>query len=122
MNAYTLSMRVAPNDTVKDRLQRCVMATLPPSARASAPDIEEVVARNTLVAHAHKFKFECTGCGECCRSADNIFISPSDLFRMSRAPNMKVHASTPPMCLRPRLSINADRNAWLSLLLFSCKE
>ena len=39
------------------------------------------------------FKFECTGCGECCRSADHIFLSPYDLFNMSRASALAVRAA-----------------------------
>lgn len=35
-------------------------------------------------------RFSCTMCGECCRSADNIIISPLDMFLLSRAPSLHV--------------------------------
>ena len=33
-------------------------------------------------------RFECTGCGECCRTADNLFLTPHDVFLMARAPGL----------------------------------
>ncbi len=36
-----------------------------------------------------EFQFSCTMCGECCRSADNILITPLDLFRMTRCASLR---------------------------------
>ena len=30
------------------------------------------------------FQFACTMCGECCRSADNLLLSPHDIYEMTR--------------------------------------
>jgi len=97
MNSFTLSLRAdSTSDTVRRKLKHCVSA-LQPNPHASnqpgapqPPDIEDVVSRHEVVGLRTKFKFECTGCGECCRNVDHIFISPADIFRMSRAPNAKV--------------------------------
>ena len=36
-----------------------------------------------------EFQFSCTMCGECCRSADNILVTPLDLFRMTRSVSLR---------------------------------
>jgi len=35
-----------------------------------------------------KFRFHCNGCGDCCRNRDDIYLSPSDLFKMSKHQRM----------------------------------
>ena len=110
MNAYTLSLRAdGDNDLVRKKLRRCVelMQPVAERARETAPDIEDVIARHEVVGLNDKFKFECTGCGECCRQVDHIFLSPADLFRMSRSPNMKVRACRR-SCVAATIGAGAD--------------
>lgn len=90
LNAFTLSLRAdGDNDVVRRKMKRCV-ERLQPTPQQAAPDIEDVISRHDVVGLHDTFKFECTGCGECCRNVDHIFLSPADLFRMSRSENMAV--------------------------------
>lgn len=103
MNAWTLSLRETPNATIEQKLKTVVQVVSaqgamnrakalgkpPPSAPPAVPDIEDVLDRHAMLKASDDFKFQCTGCGECCRHADHIFLSPADIFNMSRAPGME---------------------------------
>ncbi|GMI03329.1 hypothetical protein TrRE_jg11617 [Triparma retinervis] len=51
-------------------------------------DIERLLSNHRLLGTGEEFKFNCTGCGECCRTADNILLTPYDLFNMTRSENL----------------------------------
>lgn len=51
-------------------------------------DVEEVASGTVLMKLNDKLKFGCTMCGECCRSADHIMLSPHDLWLMTRSTAM----------------------------------
>ena len=48
-------------------------------------DIEEILSSNTMLSSNDRVGFSCTMCGECCRHADYIFLSPVDIWRLLRA-------------------------------------
>ena len=51
-------------------------------------EIEDLLAHHQMVSRDVNFKFQCTMCGECCRQADNIFLTPTDIWRMARTPSL----------------------------------
>merc|ERR1712146_684584 len=51
-------------------------------------EIEDLLAHHQVVSRDVNFKFQCTMCGECCRQADNIFLTPTDIWRMARTPSL----------------------------------
>ena len=51
-------------------------------------EIEDLLSHHQMVSRDTNFKFQCTMCGECCRQADNIFLSPTDIWRMARTPSL----------------------------------
>ena len=51
-------------------------------------EIEDLLSHHQMVSRDTNFKFQCTMCGECCRQADNIFLSPTDVWRMARTPSL----------------------------------
>jgi hypothetical protein len=53
-----------------------------------AKDIEDLLTHHTVLSGSDKANFSCTMCGECCRHADYIFLSPVDLWRIMKAPSM----------------------------------
>ena len=63
-------------------------AAAAPSAAASAADIESLLSNHTVLSRSDALDFGCTMCGECCRHADYIFLSPIDVWRLLRAPAM----------------------------------
>jgi hypothetical protein len=102
-NAFLLSLKETESAEVRKQLKECytMAAQAPPAAPGQqpppgqpgmvpgqVPDMEDFLQNNQVVGYKEKFKFECTGCGECCRSSDHIMLSPYDLFRMTREPNM----------------------------------
>ena len=56
-------------------------------------DIESLLANHSVLSTSSKFKFSCTGCGECCRTSDNILLTPYDIFNMSRSENVAATTS-----------------------------
>ena len=53
--------------------------------RAHTREIEDLLSHHDLVDNSHNFKFQCTMCGECCRQADNILLTPIDVWLMARS-------------------------------------
>ena len=47
-------------------------------------DIEEALSLHSIKTLQDPFQFSCTMCGECCRTSDNIMLTPLDIFDMSR--------------------------------------
>jgi hypothetical protein len=108
INALVLSYKMRASEDVKQRLAQVVTivseqaraasgpgagagaAAAPADPATQVPDVEDIAAMHEVSRYGDRFKFECTGCGECCRSADHIFLSPFDLFNMSRAENLQV--------------------------------
>lgn len=87
-----LSLKEKHTPEVQRKLQECIQlgSRKGPNAPASVPDVEEVMNKHVMLNYdTDKFKFECTGCGECCRTADHIMLSPYDLFTMTRTGTMQ---------------------------------
>jgi tetratricopeptide (TPR) repeat protein len=101
-NAFLLSLKETESKEVRKQLTECyTMASQPPPGPpgqqppgqpglipGQVPDMEDFLANNQVIGYKEKFKFECTGCGECCRTSDHIMLTPYDLFRLTRAENM----------------------------------
>jgi hypothetical protein len=128
INALVLSLKLRPNPDVRTRLQQLLAfvseqasdaaggasgavggagapaTTVPAASTRPVPDVEDIVSMHMVSRYTDKFHFECTGCGECCRSADHIFLSSFDLFNMSRARNLEVvfWLRTPAKCVGAR--------------------
>jgi hypothetical protein len=119
INVYVLAIRENPaNDMARSRLEAVrtpvpgsgspaadpSKAPVPPKAQSvasTATDIEDLLDHHELVTRSKNFKFSCTMCGECCRNADNILLTPVDIWLMSRAPGMgNVHGVGTTMRLR----------------------
>jgi len=95
-NAFMLSLKEKESAEVRARLQECLQVhahaaanTEQQSTNAPSADIEDYLTNNKSMAYSQKLKFECTGCGECCRSSDHIMLTPFDIYMMTRAPNME---------------------------------
>ena len=58
------------------------------STVTAVAEIEDLLAHHQMVSRDVNFKFQCTMCGECCRQADNIFLTPTDIWRMARTPSL----------------------------------
>jgi len=97
LNAYIMCTKETSADAdfvVKKRLDTCLKKLRQFSlqgADTSVPDIEDMLSKHSVLAPQDNFKFQCTMCGECCRTSDYIFLSPYDIFHMTRSPNMVVH-------------------------------
>jgi len=63
----------------------------------SVGDIEDLQRAHTVLGAAQPTGFSCSQCGECCRTRDNILLSPLDIFLLSRAPALGRHLVTPTM-------------------------
>ena len=48
-------------------------------------DIEDIVSTYEIAGIDESIGFSCTMCGECCRTSDHIFLTPLDMFVMSRS-------------------------------------
>lgn len=46
--------------------------------------IEEALSLHSIKSLHDPFSFSCTMCGECCRTSDNIMLTPLDIFDMTR--------------------------------------
>ncbi len=66
-------------------------------------DVEDYLEDFGLKALQDPANFACNGCGECCRSREKIYLSPYDVYAMTRAPalsqyrvrsTLDLHAST----------------------------
>eukprot|EP00944_MAST-04C_sp_MAST-4C-sp1_P013568 g13568.t1 len=68
-----------PSDSKKKEFESTVTAVA---------EIEDLLAHHQMVSRDVNFKFQCTMCGECCRQADNIFLTPTDIWRMARTPSL----------------------------------
>ena len=68
-----------PSDAKKKQLESTVTAVA---------EIEDLLAHHQVISRDVNFKFQCTMCGECCRQADNIFLTPTDIWRMARTPSL----------------------------------
>eukprot|EP00742_Colponemidia_sp_Colp-10_P008550 GILJ01009267.1.p1 GENE.GILJ01009267.1~~GILJ01009267.1.p1 ORF type:complete len:729 (-),score=121.34 GILJ01009267.1:96-2132(-) len=60
----------------------------PNETRTRLPDVEDL----HLISRSDSFNFSCTMCGECCRNAVNLILTPFDFWLMSRAENMRLLA------------------------------
>ncbi len=112
ISAYTLALKHDPERSrIRASLARCmdeVVERGPESSRGTEPekeasaasasaapsatstaDIESILSNHTMLARSDSLDFGCTMCGECCRHADYIFLSPVDVWRMLRAPAMR---------------------------------
>ncbi|GMH67127.1 hypothetical protein TrST_g14094 [Triparma strigata] len=86
ISCYTLSVKNEDNQKVRDKVAKLkVNAEGDP---ASVEEIEALVQNHKVLGVKDSFNFHCTGCGECCRTADNILLTPYDLFNMTRTPNL----------------------------------
>ncbi|GMI21798.1 hypothetical protein TrCOL_g7207 [Triparma columacea] len=56
-------------------------------------EIESMLENHRLMGVEESWDFNCTGCGECCRTADNILLTPYDLFNLTRSTNIKMDTS-----------------------------
>eukprot|EP01041_Mallomonas_annulata_P006636 gene6636-13445_t len=53
------------------------------------PDVEDIIENHQIKKYSESFGFSCTMCGECCRTSDNILLSPLDMFNISRSPSVR---------------------------------
>lgn len=89
MNPLSLAIKEMDSPARRDLLSRTLQLQAVQSTDG-VPDMEDFVSTLSVLSKAQSFKFECTMCGECCRSADYLFLSPYDLWRMVRAPSLRV--------------------------------
>lgn len=82
ISCYTLSLKNSDKLEVRTKLTK--LKTNEKGEEASIEEIESLVKSHKVMGVEDRFKFNCTGCGECCRTADNILLTPYDLFNMTR--------------------------------------
>jgi tetratricopeptide (TPR) repeat protein len=51
---------------------------------STTSEIEEALSLHSIKSLHDPFGFSCTMCGECCRTSDNIMLTPLDIFDMTR--------------------------------------
>jgi tetratricopeptide (TPR) repeat protein len=51
-------------------------------------DLEDLLKDSTVASLESPFHFSCTMCGECCRSSDQILLTPQDIFRLTRCSSL----------------------------------
>ena len=78
------SLRVADTPTSASTTAAATTSTI----TSTTQDIEDLLSQHAVLASNDNMHFSCTMCGECCRHADYIFLSPIDLWRMLKAPVM----------------------------------
>lgn len=94
----------------------------PAPAEQRAADIEDLLAMHTTVGYGESFKFQCTGCGECCRTSDMIWLSPNDLWRMSRSDAMALHGVRTTRALRGKRGPDGKPLPFASALHYTLKD
>lgn len=99
LNVLTLALKSADNASARSKLEgllnslRSALAAEGSADASAVTDVEELLGRHEVIGYRDSLSFACTGCGECCRSADHIFLSPGDLWRMTRAPAMALQGA-----------------------------
>jgi len=108
LTCFVLAAKVVPGDAsalqgIKSELER-----QDPKLEQQVVNsrLQEMLADYEMKSLDDPVSFSCTSCGECCRSADNIFLTPLDLYRMSRAPSLSAIGVTTTRTLieHPRFS------------------
>ena len=101
---YTLALKANPELTSVRESLRELFSKINPEQDDDAfgiqdvEDIEDLLKKKTILADAgHQMKFSCTRCGECCRTRDNIYLSPLDIYNISRGASMGSHQLMPTM-------------------------
>jgi len=85
---YLVSLKHFYQPDLNQHLQKLIAETS--SLQTADDDIESLLSNHEVLGVNSKFKFKCTGCGECCRTSDNILITPYDLFNISRSENINL--------------------------------
>jgi hypothetical protein len=79
---YTLAAKAKPESKIsKDLVAEAL-------GRASQPvaDVDEYLEDFGLRALRDRAQFACNSCGECCRTRNEIYLSPYDIYAITRAP------------------------------------
>jgi tetratricopeptide (TPR) repeat protein len=89
--SYTLALKSYSPNTLRDEWdlfhvgnsERFLSRLLSP--RQSESDIEDFLKDYSIASLDSPFAFSCNMCGECCRSSDQILLTPQDIFRLTRS-------------------------------------
>ena len=98
---------------VEDLLAR--HSLLPPlqrtlSSSSSFPSSSSFSSSSSKQRAEGDLHFSCTMCGECCRSADHLLLSPLDIFEMTRVRSVWGRYSCPCVCLSVCVSVSVHVN------------
>ena len=129
ISAYTLALKHDPDrQDVRASLSWCMAetnqrhrggessgATAHPSS--SSADIENILSSHTVLASSDALNVACTMCGECCRHADYIFLSPVDLWRLLRAPAMVSRRKSWKDAMRIEANGKRSKSQWETVLI-----
>jgi hypothetical protein len=108
LTCFVLAAKVVPGDESALRGIKAELVRQDPELEQQVVNsrLQEMLADHEMKSLDDTVSFSCTSCGECCRSADNIFLTPLDLYRMSRAPSLSAIGVTTTRTLieHPRFS------------------